>query len=85
MEGLEGTRLARALRHVDELVAAIVALAGVALAVLVLHDRAERVQHGLRGEVLARNQHQRVALPRLLALDNVKDLGVGRLRVCGHE
>jgi hypothetical protein len=51
-ERLERALLAQALRHVDELVAAVVARAGIALAVLVRHDRADGLHHGRGDEVL---------------------------------
>ena len=50
---------------IDLFVAAVVPRARVSLAVLVGHDRAQRVVHGLRGEVLRRDQNQAVSLTNL--------------------
>ena len=47
------------LHFVDDLVAAVVATAGIALGVLVGEDRAGRSEHGRRREVLTGDQLQR--------------------------
>ena len=65
---------------VDDLVAAVVALAGVALAVLVGEDRAGGAQHGRRGEVLAGDQLEGGVLALDLAVDERQDLVVGVAR-----
>ena len=52
---------------VDDLAAAVVALAGVALGVLVRRRRADRLEHARPGEVLGRDQLDLAALPLELA------------------
>ena len=64
------------LGDVDELAAAVVAAAGVALRVLVREDGALRLQHGDRDEVLARDHLEVVALPAELLLEDGGDLRV---------
>ena len=51
------------LGDVDELAAAVVALARIALGVLVGHDRALRLEHGARDDVLRGDQLDLVLLP----------------------
>ena len=69
--------LARQLLHlVDDLAAAVVALARVALGVLVRRRRADRLEHRRPGEVLGRDQLDLTALPLELAAERVGDLGV---------
>jgi len=63
---------------VDDGVAAVVALAGVALAVLVGEEGARRGHHGGRREVLARDELQARRLAHALALDERGHLRVGR-------
>ncbi len=70
---LDGQRLGL----VDELVAAVVALARVALRVLVGEDGAGGAQDGGRGEVLAGDELDGRVLPILLPGDDVEDLVVG--------
>jgi hypothetical protein len=82
------------LHLVDDLVAAVVALARVALGVLVGQHRARRGQHGRRGEVLRGDQLQRGLLALQLLVDQPGHLGVGGqcgvvgahgfLRCCGR-
>src|SRR3546814_16596134 len=62
---------------VDDLVAAVVALARVALAVLVGEDGSGRSQHVGRGEVLAGYELERGVLELDLAVDEREDLVVG--------
>mmetsp|Transcript_5491 Transcript_5491/g.15730 ORF Transcript_5491/g.15730 Transcript_5491/m.15730 type:complete len:420 (-) Transcript_5491:29-1288(-) len=88
-ERLQRTLLAEGLGLIDELVTAIVASAGVALAVFVGHHAAHRLHHAAAGEVLAGNQLQTLPLPVLLVLDDVEQLrvhllqgGVERLGPC---
>ena len=64
------------LGDVDLLAAAVVAAAGVALGVLVGQHRADRVEHGLRHEVLRGDHLQRALLAAQLALEDGGDLGV---------
>jgi hypothetical protein len=69
-EGLDGV-------HV--LTAAVVALAGVALGVLVRHDASLGLHHRL-GDVVLRRDHLQVGLlPSFLARDGFGDRGVGFL------
>ena len=65
-----------ALGDVDDLAAAVVAGAGVALGVLVGEGRAERGQHGGRGEVLGGDQLERVACRSSLPEQHLGELGV---------
>mmetsp|Transcript_21861 Transcript_21861/g.70606 ORF Transcript_21861/g.70606 Transcript_21861/m.70606 type:complete len:349 (+) Transcript_21861:274-1320(+) len=76
LERLQRARAAQILRHVDELVASVVASVWVSFRVLILHHRAQSVQHRLGGEVLGRDQDEGSLLPALLALDDVEQLGV---------
>ena len=69
--------MARSSDLVDELVAAVVALARVALRVLVGEDRPDRPQHGRRREVLAGDELDRGVLPLLFARDDRRQLVVG--------
>jgi hypothetical protein len=61
---------------VDDLVAAVVPLAGVALAVLVGEDGPGRSQHRRGGEVLRRDQLEGRVLPFDLGLDDGEELPV---------
>ena len=69
---------------VDDLAAAVVALAGQALGVLVREHRADGLEHGRPGEVLGRDQLELVALARELGVAEAGDLGIdlGRGRGC---
>ncbi len=62
---------------VDDLVAAVVALARVALAVLVRQRRTDRSHDGSRREVLRRDQLEAGVLALDLTTDERLDLGVG--------
>jgi hypothetical protein len=64
------------LDDVDVLAAAVVALAGIALGVLVREHRALTLEHRLGHEVLGRDHLEGVLLPAELALDRLGDLGV---------
>ena len=64
------------LDHVDELAAAVVALARVALGVLVGQHRALALEDRLRDEVLARDHLERPLLAIELLADHLRDLGV---------
>jgi hypothetical protein len=72
------------LDDVDELAAAVVALAGVALGVLVREHRALRFEHGPRHEVLARDHLERRALAVQFGLERGGDLGVDLAEGCGE-
>ena len=61
---------------VDDLAAAVVALAGQALGVLVGEHRADGLEHGGPGEVLGRDQLELVALARELGVAERGDLGI---------
>jgi hypothetical protein len=77
------------LDDVDVLAAAVVALAGIALGVLVRQHGALALEDRLRHEVLGGDHLQRVLLPAQLALDRLGDLGVDvgerALEVVGRE
>ena len=62
---------------VDHLAAAVVALAGDALGVLVVEPRAERLEHRDRREVLRGDQLEGLLLPGQLLVQEASDLGVG--------
>ena len=64
------------LDDVHVLAAAVVALAGVALGVLVRQHRALAVEHRLRHEVLRRDHLERRLLPPELGLHRLGDLGI---------
>jgi hypothetical protein len=64
------------LGDVDPLAAAVVALAGVALGVLVRQHGALRLEHRLGHEVLAGDHLQRALLALELARENLRDLGI---------
>ena len=61
---------------VDDLAAAVVALARVALGVLVRRHRADRLEHARPGEVLGGDQLDLAALAVELAAEQLGDLGV---------
>ena len=61
---------------VDDLAAAVVAPAGIALGVLVRRHRADRLEHGRPGEVLGRDQLDLPALALELAPEQLRDLRV---------
>lgn len=88
VEGLERALLAQQLRLVDVLVAAVVPRPRVALAVLVGHGRAQRVEDGPRRHILRRNQDDGLALPLDLALLYVvpgRCMSIGRLCPSGSS
>ena len=70
---------------VDDLAAAVVALARIALGVLVRRHAADRLEHARPGEVLGRDQLDLAALALELAAEQLRDLGVDgrRGRPCG--
>ena len=61
---------------VDDLAAAVVALARVALRVLVRRDAADRLEHARPREVLGGDELDLVSLPLELAAEQVGDLGI---------
>ena len=68
------------LGDVDELTAAVVALARIAFGVLVRHHRAGGFQHGEADEVLGGDQLEALFLPLDLVTDGGGDFGVGLSR-----
>ena len=64
------------LGHVDDLAAAVVATAGVALGVLAGQDRAHRLEHGQARVVLGCDQLEVAAGALLLVTDDLPDLGI---------
>ena len=73
------------LGDVDELAAAIVALARIALGIFVGHDRALRLEHGARDDVFRGDQLDLVALAAELVADRAEDLGIGLGERGGEE
>ena len=65
------------LDDVDELAAAVVALARIAFGVLVREHRAGRLEDGAADEVLRRDQLEAVVLPALFVADGLSDVGIG--------
>mmetsp|Transcript_83302 Transcript_83302/g.193519 ORF Transcript_83302/g.193519 Transcript_83302/m.193519 type:complete len:216 (-) Transcript_83302:149-796(-) len=72
----KGALLAERLSLVNELIAPVVARSGVALRVLVDHDRADSLQHSKRSEVLRGDEVHATPLPILLILNDAVDLWV---------
>ena len=77
--------MASVLGDVDELAAAIVALARIALGIFVGQDRALRLEHGAADDVLRRDQLDLVALAAELVGDRAGDLGIGLGEGRGEE
>ena len=69
--------MASALDDVDELAAAVVALARIAFGVLVGQHRAGGFEHGAADEVLRRDQLEAAVLAVPLVADRLGDLGIG--------
>ena len=65
------------LGDVDELAAAIVALARIALGIFVGHDRALRLEHGARDDVFRSDQLDLVALAAEFVADGAENLRIG--------
>src|SRR5690606_38611734 len=76
-EHLPGPLPGEVLDRVHVLAAAVVALAGVALGVLVRQDAAGRLAHGARNVVLRRDQLERLLLATLFGGDDLGDAGIG--------
>ena len=72
-----GTVPGQVLDLVDDLAAAVVALAGDALGVLVVEPGAERLEHRDRGEVLRRDELEGLLLALQLLVEQGGDLGIG--------
>ena len=70
--------------HIHELAAAVVAPAGVALGVLVVHQLRLGLQHGLAGVVFRCDQDDGIALAAVLVLDGVGNGGVDAVENGGH-
>ncbi len=71
------TRDCERLRDIDELAAAVVALPGITLRVLVRHHRAGGFEHGGADEVFRRNQLEPFGLAVDFVPDRIRDLDVG--------
>src|SRR5207248_2437570 len=78
-EQLLAARARELLDVVDDVVAAVVALARIALGVLVGEDRTRRLEHLARGEVLRGDELQCGVLPFDLAADDLEELAVAWL------
>src|SRR6266852_1014952 len=83
-EDLLGALDRQRLDYVHVLAAPVVAATGIALGVLVGHERALRGQDRRAGEVLRRDQQNLFALAAALLPDSLVDLGIGRLQRVGH-
>jgi hypothetical protein len=85
-EELLYARLREGLDDVDDLLAFVVALVGVALGVLVVEDAAARFHHGGPRVVLAGDEAHLVVLASLFSLHQGSDFGVhAREGVVGHR
>ncbi len=84
-EQLAGPLDRQVLGHVDELAAAVVALAGIAFGILVRHHRTLRFHHGAAHDVLAGDQLDLVALAAKLVGDGGKERGVTGGKAFGEE
>ena len=73
------------LDDVDELAAAVIALARQPFGILVGEDRALRLQHGAADDILGRNQLDLVALPAQFAPDRICDFRVAFAQNGGEE
>ena len=69
--------IASDLGDVDELAAAVIALAGIALGVLVRHHRAGGFEHGGADEVFRGDQLEPFGLPPRFVGDGGGDFGIG--------
>ena len=70
---------------VDDLAAAVVALARIALGVLVRRHRPDRLEDARPGEVLGRDQLDLTALPLELGGEQLRDLGIDLCEAGGAE
>ena len=78
---LDGERLG----HVDELAAAVIAPARIALGIFVGQHRALRLEHGAGDDVLRGDQLDLVALAAELVVDRAGDFGIGLRKGRGEE
>ena len=74
---MQARSIAELLGDVDELAAAVVALARIAFGVFVGHHRALRLEHGAGDDVLRGDQFDLVALAAELELDRAGDFRIG--------
>ena len=77
---LDGERF----NSIDVLAAAVVALARVAFRVLVVKERTERLEHRRAGDVLGRDQLERVLLALELVADRGPHLGIDSVDLAGE-
>jgi hypothetical protein len=70
---------------IDEVAAAVIAPARIALRILVRHHRALGFEHGAGDDVFGRDQLDLVPLPPELALDRGEDLGIDIGEAGGKE
>ena len=80
VEQLAGALDRQLLRDVDELAAAIIALAWIAFRILVGHHRALRLEHGARHDVFRGDEFDAIALTAKLEFDRSGDLRDRRWR-----
>ena len=85
LEELLGALDGQRLGLVDDVTAAVVAVAGIALGVLVGEHGAGGLEHGARDEVLGRDQLDLVLLAFELAADDAGDLGIALGQAGGEE
>jgi hypothetical protein len=85
LEQLLGALDGQRLGLVDELAAAVVAVAGIALRVLVGEHAAGRLQHRARNHVLGRDQLDLVLLAFQLAVDHAGEIGIALSKRCREE
>ena len=85
LEQLLGALDRQRLRLVDVLAAAVVAVAGIAFGVLVGENRADRLQHGARDDVLRRDQLDLVLLAFELPTDHAGELRIALVERGGEE
>jgi hypothetical protein len=84
-EQLLGTLDGEGLGDIDELAAAVIALAGITFSILVGHDRALRLEHGAGHDVLGGDQFDLVLLAAEFVTDGAGDLWVGLSQGVGEE
>ena len=83
-EELLGAVAGQVLDDVGELAAAVVALAGIALGILVGEHRARGFEHGFADEVLRGDQFQAFVLAAGFVVDGGGDLGIGFVQRARH-
>ncbi len=72
------------LHHVGKLAAAVVALAGIALGILVGEDRTHGFEHGLADKILRGDQFQAFVLAADFVIDGGGHLRIGFVERAGH-